>query len=91
MHLDEEQRRRAMPRLASLLRAGGVTIMKIRHGPVPAGRRMFEISAGETIELAEMQDLRPVLNLRTASSQGGNRAADVTWTNLAFARAKEST
>jgi SAM-dependent methyltransferase len=91
MHLDEEQRRRAMPRLASLLRAGGVMIMKIRHGPVPVGRRMFEISAEETIELAEMQDLRPVLNLRMASSQEGNRTADVTWTNLAFARAKEST
>jgi SAM-dependent methyltransferase len=89
MHLDEEQRRRAMPRLASLLRAGGVMIMKIRHGTVPAGRRMFEVSAEGTIELAEMQDLRPVLNLRTASSQEGNRAADVTWTNLAFAKAKE--
>lgn len=88
MHLDEAQRARAMPRLASLVWAGGVMSMKIRHGPVPAGRLMFEVSAEETIELAAMQGLRPVLNLRTASSQEENRAAGITWTNLAFARAK---
>jgi SAM-dependent methyltransferase len=89
MHLDGEQRARAMPRLASLLRAGGVMIMKIRHGPVPAGRRMFEVCAEATIELAGMQDLQPVLNLRTESSQEANRLAGVIWTNLAFAKAKE--
>ena len=71
MHLDEAQRRQAMPNLASLLRAGGVMIMTIRHGPVPPGRRMFEIPADETIRLAEMQDLRAVLNLRTESNQAG--------------------
>ena len=54
MHLDAQQRRQAMPNLASLVRAGGAVIMMIRHGPVPAGRRMFEVSAEETIELAQM-------------------------------------
>ena len=44
MHLDEAQRRQAMPNLAALLRPGGTIIMKIRHGPVPPGRRMFEVS-----------------------------------------------
>jgi SAM-dependent methyltransferase len=88
MHLDEEQRRRAMPNLASLVRGGGVMIMKIRHGPVPVGRRMFEVSPEETIELARMQDLQPVLNLRMDSSQEQNRIAGVTWTNLAFVKAK---
>jgi protein-L-isoaspartate O-methyltransferase len=44
MHLDEVQRRRAMPLVASLLRAGGVMCMTLRHGPVPSGRRMFEVS-----------------------------------------------
>jgi SAM-dependent methyltransferase len=90
MHLDEAQRRRAMPNLAALVRAGGVVIMKIRHGPVPVGRRMFEISPEETIELAQMHDLHPVLNLRTESSQERNRAAGVTWTNLAFVKANGS-
>jgi SAM-dependent methyltransferase len=86
MHLDEAQRQRAMPNLASLLRAGGAMIMKIRHGPVPPGRRMFEIPAEEIIELARMQDLHPVLNLRTPSSQDINRNASVTWTSLAFVK-----
>jgi SAM-dependent methyltransferase len=91
MHLDAQQRRQAMPNLAALLRAGGVMIMKIRHGPVPAGRRMFEVSSEETIELAQMQGLHPVLNVRTESSQEANRLAGVTWTNLAFVKVKEST
>jgi SAM-dependent methyltransferase len=88
MHLDAQQRQRAMPHLAALVREGGTVIMKIRHGPVPAGRRMFEITPEETIELARLQDLHSVLNLRTQSSQEQNRAAGVDWTNLAFVKAK---
>jgi SAM-dependent methyltransferase len=90
MHLDAEQRRQAMPNLAALVRAGGVMIMMIRHGPVPAGRRMFEVSSEETIELAQTQDLHPVLNLRTESSQEANRIAGISWTNLAFVKGTES-
>jgi SAM-dependent methyltransferase len=90
MHLDAQQRRRAMPNLASLVRAEGALIMKVRHGPVPPGRRMFEVSPEETIELARMQNLHPVLNLRTESSQEANRVAGVTWSNLAFVKAKRS-
>jgi SAM-dependent methyltransferase len=89
MHLDVRQRQRAMPNLAALVREGGTVIMKIRHGPVPAGRRMFEVTPEETIRLARMQDLHPVLNLRTESSQEQNRAAGVTWTNLAFVKARQ--
>ena len=88
MHLDAAQRRQAMPNLAARLREGGVMIMKIRHGPVPPGRRMFEVPAEETIELARLQGLKPILNVRTESSQEQNRLAGVTWTNLAFVRAK---
>ena len=90
MHLDAEQRRQAMPNLAALVRAGGVMIMKVRHGPVPEGRRMFEVLPEETIELARTQGLHPVLNVRTESSQAANRRAGVSWTNLAFVRGKES-
>jgi SAM-dependent methyltransferase len=84
MHLDETQRQRAMPNLAALVRAEGTVIMKIRHGPVPVGRRMFEVSSEETIELAQAQGLQAVLNVLTESSQQRNRLAGVTWTNLAF-------
>ena len=89
MHLDQQQRRQAMPNLAALVQHGGTVIMKIRHGPVPVGRRMFEVSPEETIELAEMQALLAVLNLRTESSQQANRAAGVTWINLAFVSARK--
>jgi SAM-dependent methyltransferase len=90
MHLDAQQHRDAMPNLATLVRAGGVMIMKVRHGPVPAGRRMFEVLPDETIELAQTQGLHPVLNIRTESSREANRRAGVTWTNLAFVKGKES-
>jgi SAM-dependent methyltransferase len=88
MHLDAEQRRRAIPNLASLVRQGGAVIMQIRHGSVPMGRRMFEVSPEETIELARTQNLHPVLNLRTESRQEQNRIAGITWTSLAFVKGK---
>jgi SAM-dependent methyltransferase len=81
-HLDAQQRRQGMPVVAALVRDGGAMIMSIRHGPVPQGRRMFEVSAQETIALAEAQGLRPVLNVRTESIR--DRLAGVTWTRLAF-------
>jgi len=84
MHLDALQRRNAMPRVASLIAAGGMMIMSLRHGPVPQGRRMFEVSGDETIQLAQAQGLDAVLNLRTDSVQEVNRRAGVTWTRLAF-------
>jgi SAM-dependent methyltransferase len=84
MHLDERQRRTAMPVVASVLAASGTLIMSLRHGPVPSGRRMFEVTAEETIELARAVGLRPVTNVRTDSVQPANRAAGVTWTRLAF-------
>ena len=88
MHFDVEQRRRAMPNLASLVRDGGVMIMKIRCGPVPTGRRMFEVPPEETIELARVHGLQNALHLHTESSQERNRLAGVSWTSLAFAKAK---
>ena len=88
MHLDEAQRRQAMPNVAALLRLGGTIIMKIRHGPVPPGRRMFDVSAEETIELAR-RGLQPILNLRSESIQEKNRPAGVSWTTLAFVQARD--
>jgi len=61
-------------------------IMTIRHGPVPPGRVMFEVAPEETIELARMQGLTPIVNVRSESTQELNRAAGVTWTTLAFLR-----
>ncbi|GAA4586888.1 hypothetical protein GCM10023194_34310 [Planotetraspora phitsanulokensis] len=60
MHLDEPERVRAMDGVAALLAPGGRLVMSLRHGPVPAGRRMFEVSAEETAGLAERHGLRVV-------------------------------
>ncbi|HEY3893664.1 MAG TPA: methyltransferase domain-containing protein [Bradyrhizobium sp.] len=86
MHLDVQQRRQAMPNLAALVRGGGTMIMTLRHGPVPPGRRMFEVSADDTIGLAGMHHLRSVLNLRAESDHPQNRANGVTWTRLGFVK-----
>lgn len=45
---------------------------------------MFEVSAQETIDLAALYELRPVLNLSTPSIQQANRLGGVSWTRLAF-------
>jgi SAM-dependent methyltransferase len=81
MHLDAQQRRAAMPNVAALARDGGVMIMTLRHGAVPPGRRMFEVSAEETIALAQPLGLRCVQNRQAESSL---RQPGVSWTRLAF-------
>lgn len=86
MHLDAGERRRAMACVAGLLATGGVLIVSLRHGPVPDGRRMFAVSAQETVHLAAAAGLRPLMTQTMASAQPANRSAGVTWTRLAFAR-----
>ena len=81
MHLDELQRRQAMPNVAALVRNGGVMIMSLRHGPVPPGRRMFEVSAEEIIALAQPLGLRCALN---QAAEPSLRQPGVSWTRLAF-------
>jgi len=86
MHLDELDRQHAMPKVASLIRSGGVLLISLRHGPSPPKRRMFAVSAAETIQLAHAHGLRSILNVRTQSAQPVNRQAGVTWSHLAFKR-----
>jgi SAM-dependent methyltransferase len=87
MHLDEAQRRQAMPRVARLIGRGGVMILSLRHGPVPPGRRMFEVSAEETTRLAEAEGLR--LTLRLDDQASAISRTEVRWTKLAFSRQRE--
>jgi SAM-dependent methyltransferase len=81
MHLDESQRERAMGRVAALLDAGGLMSLSLRHGPVPAGRRMFEVSNAETRALAARHGLSTVLESEGAALLGGPA---VWWSRLAF-------
>jgi len=84
MHLDADQRAEAMPAVASLVSRGGVFILSLRHGPIPPGRRMFDVSAEETIALAARAGLSVLANTVTDSVQA--HQLDVTWTRLAFRR-----
>jgi SAM-dependent methyltransferase len=81
MHLDEAQCQLAMPNVSALVRDGGIVIMLLRHGPIPPGRRMFEVSAQETIALALRSNLVCTLNREAESSL---RQPGVSWTRLAF-------
>lgn len=89
MHLDAGERETAMPVLASLMRSGGTMIMSLRHGPVPPGRRMFDVSAGETIDLAEAQQLYLLRSFCAESIQDLNKRAGVTWTRIAFEKPEQ--
>lgn len=84
MHLDDTQRRRALPNIAARVAPGGMLIMTLRHGPVPPGRRMFEIDAETIVEPARQLGLALELNRHGESLSAENRAAGVTWTTLAF-------
>lgn len=80
MHLDQPERELAMPRLVSLMRPGALLFMSLRHGPVPHGRRMFEVSLEETVALAEACGLQCVAAVADQpSAQPANRNAGVTW------------
>lgn len=83
-HLDEKERKQAMSNIAALLKPGALLIMSLRHGPAPANRRTFEVTAEETIELAQRDGLRESLYVRTESVQPTNRQAGVMWSWLAF-------
>lgn len=83
-HLSAAERAEGMVNLATLLRKSAVLIMSLRHGPSPAGRRVFEVSAEDTIELARNCGLRNIVFSRADSVQTTNRSAGVNWSWLAF-------
>ncbi len=84
MHLETEERERGMVRLADLSKAGGHVIMMVRHGPVPEGRRMFDVTDKETMDLAVRNGFETLLNVQTPSLREPNKSAGVTWTRLVF-------
>ncbi|MGY6270331.1 class I SAM-dependent methyltransferase [Achromobacter denitrificans] len=79
MHLDADERRRGMEALAALLAPRGQILMSLRHGPVPPGRRMFDVPAREAIELAAAHGLAPH-HLTEREDMLGR--ADVRWSFL---------
>ncbi|WP_026425640.1 class I SAM-dependent methyltransferase [Actinokineospora inagensis] len=86
MHLDDVERRTAMTRIAGLLAPGGRLVLTLRHGPVPAGRRMFDVSVVETVDLAGALGLKAVHHSETADVLG---RPDVRWSSLVLVGAAE--
>lgn len=81
MHLDERERVEGMRRVAELTAPGGCVAVSLRHGPSPAGRRMFDVSAAETVALAERFGLAVVHQGRGPDRLG---RAEVRWSTLVF-------
>ena len=84
MHLTKDERRTGFETLASLLAPGAHLFMSQRHGPVPEGRRMFDVSGDETISFARAHGLRTLYNERSGSHLAENRNLGVEWTCLVF-------
>lgn len=57
MHFLAAERAAMMQVVSRLVRPNGALMISLRHGPLPEGRRMFEVSAAETIGLAGHHDL----------------------------------
>ena len=87
MHLATEERSEAMENISKLLKPGALLVMSLRHGPAPANRRIFDVSAHETIALAASHHLKVVLSAHAPSVQQQNRQAGVGWSWLAFENA----
>ncbi len=83
MHLDADERRLGMQALAALLAPRGQILMSLRHGPVPPGRRMFDVSAQETIALAAGHGLS---SHHLSSREDMLDRADVRWSFLGLRR-----
>jgi len=83
MHLPPERKWRGFERLSGLLADGGYLAMSLRHGPVPEGRTMFDISQEEAEELGVRAGLDLVEHTKGA---GQKTVPGVTWSNMVFAK-----
>lgn len=81
MHLDEDEQHLGMASLAGLLTEGGRISMSLRHGPVPHGRRMFDVSSDQTTKLASSFDLQLVDSIDREDMLG---RTDVSWSFVVF-------
>jgi SAM-dependent methyltransferase len=83
MHLDEAERSHAMATLAALAAPGARVFMTLRHGPVPEGRRMFDVSGKETVVLVVRYGLS-LIHQSAAPDMLGRPG--VGWTHLVLER-----
>lgn len=87
MHLDPEERNAAMEAIAELTAESGEIFMSLRHGPIPQGRRMFDVSANDTTRLAARHGLRCDCEIEREDMLG---RSDVRWSFLALRKLASS-
>ncbi|MGQ0531157.1 MAG: class I SAM-dependent methyltransferase [Caulobacteraceae bacterium] len=83
MHFLASERAAMMLVVAALLGSRASLMISLRHGPLREGRRMFEVSADETVAHAAGAGLE---NVR-AGEFPSERLPDVTWSRLWFRKA----
>jgi SAM-dependent methyltransferase len=77
MHVAPDDRRRAMRKLATLLRPGGRIVMTLRHGPTPDDRPMWPVHVNEVEKLGLEMGL--ALRVATEHVDDLQRRLDVRW------------
>lgn len=82
MHFDEAERARMMPTVAALGAPRSTLMISLRHGPIPEGRRMFDVSAEETKAYARAAGFE----CKRADSFESAFAPGVFWDRLWFVR-----
>lgn len=77
MHIPPDDRRRAIRKIATLLKPGGRLIITLRHGPTPPDRPMWPVDANEVERLG----IDHGLALRVATERQPDRGGrpDVRW------------
>ncbi|MER0449701.1 class I SAM-dependent methyltransferase [Streptomyces sp. Edi4] len=88
MHLDERERGQAMRSVAELSAPESQLFLTLRHGPVPAGRRMFDVSPDETVRLARRHGLTPV---HLGEREDLHGRSGVRWSHLVLRKDADST
>lgn len=87
MHLDEAEREIGMAALRALVApSSGRIVMTLRHGPVPSGRRMFDVGFEETERLAKRHDLECLFH---GTREDMLWRHDVRWTLIALGAGRQ--
>lgn len=81
MHLGPEHQQTGMTSLGQLAAPGGHVCMTLRHGPVPDGRTMYEISDETATGWADAAGLSCIVKER---GQGLKIVPGVTWSSFVF-------
>lgn len=87
MHLTEAERIAGMAYVSRIMERGARLFMSLRHGKVPQGRRMFDVTGEETNALAAKHGLTPLFHERAPSIKAENHTAGIEWTKLVYEKA----